>query len=269
MTEYLKLMRLHLPTGALLLLFPCLWSILLASKGNIDYILILKFILGAFLMRGAGCVINDFFDQDIDQKVERTKIRPIASGKISNKNALIFLLLLLFSSLLILLSLNKTSIYIGFISVILITIYPLMKRVTKYPQIFFGLFAFSIGALLGYSAVTNNIALEAIYLYIANVFWSIGYDTIYAHQDKKDDQLINAGSMAIALGDKTKIYVFFFYSLTLIFIGMTKFNYLTILGAFSLYLQLFLVDLDTPKDCMRAFKSNIIFGIIIVASFII
>ena len=217
-------MRLDRPVGIWLLLLPSLWGIVLALGGahNIDirtlYIIVL-FTLGAVIMRGAGCVINDIWDRDIDKQVERTRTRPIASGEISVKKALMFLATLLLMGLIILLQFNITTVILGIITLPLIISYPLMKRITWWPQLFLGL-TFNFGVLMGWSAIAGGIGLSPILLYIGAIFWTVGYDTIYAHQDKDDDGLIGVKSTALKFGDKSKLWVAGFYALSFMLISV-------------------------------------------------
>ena len=184
--SYIKLARIDRPIGSWLLFFPCLWSILLATKDifSLDhFIIIFLFALGSIVMRGAGCTYNDIIDKDIDKKVLRTAQRPLALGEISLKNAIIFLSLQLIVGLIILLQLNSLTIVIGLASVILILVYPYMKRITFWPQAWLAL-TFNWGALMGWSAITGTISWQAWTLYLAGFFWTLGYDTIYALQDR-------------------------------------------------------------------------------------
>ncbi|MFP4386007.1 MAG: 4-hydroxybenzoate octaprenyltransferase [Alphaproteobacteria bacterium] len=214
---YAYAIRLDRPIGIWLLLLPGLWGIALASGGlkNIDaktlYISTL-FFLGAITMRAAGCIINDLWDRDIDQKVKRTKSRPIASGTIGTKQALTLLLFLLATGLAILMQLNTTTITLGIISLPLIIVYPLMKRITWWPQAFLGL-TFNLGTLMGWSAITGSLAAPAWVLYIGGIVWTLGYDTIYAHQDITDDLKIGIKSTALRFGSNSKKWVTGFFVL--------------------------------------------------------
>ncbi len=216
-------MRLDRPVGIWLLLLPSLWGITLAMGGaqNIDIrttITIAIFTIGSVVMRGAGCVINDIWDRDIDKQVERTRSRPIASGEISVKKATIFLATLLLMGLIILLQFNMTTVILGILTLPLIISYPLMKRITWWPQVFLGL-TFNFGVLMGWSAISGELGLSSILLYIGAIFWTVGYDTIYAHQDKDDDTLIGVKSTALKFGDNSKLWVAGFYALSFIFIS--------------------------------------------------
>ena len=221
---YAYLMRIDRPVGIWLLLLPGLWGITLATGSLIHFSsdtlhIIALFTIGAVIMRGAGCVINDLWDRDLDKLVERTRNRPLASGDLSAKQGAMFLATLLLIGLVVLLQFNVTTIILGFTSLPLIALYPLMKRITYWPQIFLGL-AFNFGALMGWSAVTGSIGLPAIFLYIGGIFWTIAYDTIYAHQDKEDDLMAGVKSTALFFGDKAKLYVSGFLTGSIVFIAL-------------------------------------------------
>ena len=269
---YVKLARLDRPIGTWLLLFPCWWSIALAS-GGMPYMsagqwcLMLKFAAGAVLMRGAGCVVNDLWDRDLDGQVERTKTRPLPSGEISVRQALCFLAVLLGLSLLILLSLNVTCIILGVLSLLLVTTYPLMKRITWWPQFFLGL-TFNWGALMGWAAVKDRLELPAFYLYLAGIFWTLAYDTIYAHQDKEDDATVGIRSTALLWGDQSGWFVGICLLLCIFFLAIIKF-----FAAYSPFTVLLLMpvighaiwqllhwDMKNPDSCLEIFKSNAFFG---------
>jgi len=199
---YCRLMRLDRPIGTWLLLFPCWWSAALAAEGWPDLWLFALFAIGAVVMRGAGCTVNDWADRDFDGKVARTAARPIPSGAVSPRQALIFLVAQLLVGLLVLLQLNWFAIGVGAASLLLVFPYPFMKRITYWPQAWLGL-TFNWGALVGWAAVRGDLTLAPVLLYIAGVFWTLGYDTIYAHQDKEDDILVGVKSTALALGENT------------------------------------------------------------------
>lgn len=277
---YLRLMRLHQQTGIWLLLWPCWWSISLASTNTIPNIYLLTiFLLGAIAMRGAGCIINDIIDKDIDAKVERTKNRPIASGELSVKKAVFLLIILLCIGFFVMLQLNKTAIIISLVAFIMAIIYPTMKRLIAWPQFFLAI-TFNLGALIGWSTVKDgDIGMPAIFLYIAGIFWTLGYDTIYAHQDKKDDVVIGVKSTAVSMQDNTKRYVSIFYILMIAFISFAGvevfaensliFYFFITLALFQLFWQVIKVNLDEPKDCMNKFKSNMFLGSIIFVGIIL
>lgn len=215
---YAMLARLDRPIGAWLLLLPGWWAIALASGGigtlnGADFLLFLYFLLGAFLMRGAGCVVNDLWDRKLDAQVERTRVRPLASGTVRPWQALLFLLFLLMGGLVILLQLSPVTIMLGVLSLPLIALYPLMKRLTWWPQLFLGV-VFNFGALMGWSAVTGVLGLPAIILYAAGICWTLGYDTIYAHQDKEDDMRVGIKSTALKFGPDSWKWITGFYLAT-------------------------------------------------------
>ena len=269
---WLKLARMDRPVGTWLLLWPCWWSILMASDGFYLHTLALMilFAFGSLVMRGAGCTLNDIIDRDFDSQVERTKTRPIPAGEISVKQAVVFMALLSLAGFLVLISLNDFAIIVGASSLVLVGLYPFMKRITYWPQAWLGL-TFNWGALLGWAAVREEISLPAILLYAGGVFWTLGYDTIYAHQDKEDDAMVGVKSSALALGSKTKPALVFFYAsflICLIFAGnlaMSGIFYYLGLGfaALQLVWQIIKVDIDNPDVCLDIFRSNIHFGWII------
>ncbi|ELT89497.1 hypothetical protein CAPTEDRAFT_154146 [Capitella teleta] len=263
---YLQLMRFDRPIGTWLLFLPCAWSIsMAASPGALpDPAMLALFGLGSFFMRGAGCTINDMWDKDFDAKVARTKDRPIASGKVNQFNALAFLGAQLSVSLMILLSLNWNTIILGACSVIPCVIYPLMKRVTYWPQVFLGL-TFNWGSVMGWTAITGGVQWSVVApLYLSCLAWTLVYDTIYAHQDKEDDVLVGVKSTALRLGDNTKVWLSGFT--TCIAAGLTGAGVLCD-QTWPFYLgvsyvtahlahQIYAVDLNDPDDCGAKFRSN-------------
>ena len=274
---YALLMRLDRPIGTWLLLLPCWWSLGLGWQLNQQKITLLElgylyflFTVGAILMRGAGCTINDLWDRKLDQLVARTANRPIASGVISVTNAILFLLLLLTLSLTILLQLNETCWLLGFLVLLLVFSYPTFKRFTYWPQFVLGL-TFNWGALMGWVSITGTIDTPSLILYLAGIFWTLGYDTIYAHQDKEDDALIGVKSSALALENLTKPFIYIVYTVTIFGIFLigwiSKFSipfYLVCLIALcQLIWQIRALDLDSPNDCLKKFKSNRLFGFLI------
>jgi 4-hydroxybenzoate polyprenyltransferase len=215
---YILLMRLDRPVGTWLLLLPGWWAVMMAAGGILalngrDAALFALFGAGAVIMRGAGCVINDLWDRRLDREVERTRERPLASGAVSVTGALVFLSLLLLAGLAILLQMNIVAILLGVLSMFLVVGYPAMKRITWWPQAFLGL-TFNFGALIGWAAVTGALSVPAILLYAAGFFWTLGYDTIYAHQDMEDDARIGIKSTALRLGHKSWIWIARFYALS-------------------------------------------------------
>tara|TARA_B100001113_G_scaffold262290_1_gene217234 strand:- start:1309 stop:2205 length:897 start_codon:yes stop_codon:yes gene_type:complete len=270
-----QLARLDKPIGFLLLMWPCLWSYVYGSiifSYNIEIKYIIYFILGSVLMRGAGCTWNDLLDRKYDSKVKRTKDRPLASNKISLANAAIFLVFQLLLSLLILIQFNKLTIIVGLLSIIPIIIYPLMKRITWWPQLFLGI-TFNWGAIMGWTAITGELSYHCIILYFGCIFWTIGYDTIYAHQDKIDDNFLGLKSTAILFGSKTKFALYFFYLIfittLIITINIIEIENLYINSLFlffifiHLFSQIFFLNIDSPDNCLKIFKSNNSLGIII------
>ncbi len=273
---FARLARLDKPAGIWLLLWPCWWSVALASPHFPDWTLLILFAAGAAVMRAAGCVVNDVADKDFDAKVERTKNRPIASGAIDLRSAHIFLGALLLCGLAILLCFNRTAEIVGVASLPLIFVYPFTKRITHWPQAFLGL-TFNWGALMGWAAVTGSLDWPAFLLYFSGIFWTLGYDTIYAHQDKEDDLLIGVRSTALKLGARTRPYLFIFYGLGLagmaaagisakldpiFFAGLA-------LGAGQLFWQAATAKLDDPADCLAKFRSNFWFGLIVFVGIVI
>ena len=277
---YARLMRLDRPIGTWLLLLPCWWSLALGWKYQNESLglwelskFYLLFTLGAIVMRGAGCVINDIWDRKIDRMVSRTADRPIASGSISVVRALAFLLILLLIGLTILSQLNALCWILGFSVLGLVVSYPLFKRIIYWPQFILGL-TFIWGALMGWAAIIGSLDWLCLLLYLAGINWTLGYDTIYAHQDKNDDILIGIKSSAISLGSKTRLFLLVFYSLTIIILLLTgyiseftKIFYMLLgLAAAQLAWQVWQIDIDDPKDCLNKFKSNRSFGLLITVA---
>jgi 4-hydroxybenzoate polyprenyltransferase len=262
---YIRLARLDRPIGTWLLLFPGWWAIAMTAPPGAwpDWRLMALFAVGAVVMRGAGCTLNDIIDRDFDAQVARTRVRPIPSGAVSVKQALAFLAAQLAIGAAILLSLDRLAILLGLLVLVLIGTYPLMKRVTWWPQFFLGL-NFNWGALLGWAAAAGALALPAYLLYAGGIAWTLGYDTIYAHQDKEDDALIGVKSSALALGRRTRPFLFLFYAAAAalwlaagIAAHLTWPYYLGLgLAAAQLLWQAWRVDLDRPDDCLATFKSN-------------
>lgn len=264
---YMRLARWDRPIGTWLLLWPCWWSTALAATQTTqpypDVTLLVLFAIGSVAMRGAGCTYNDIVDRDIDAKVERTRSRPIPSGQVSTKAAFVFLVLQCLVGLAVLLSLNTFSIVLGLGSILLVAIYPFMKRVTYWPQLWLGL-TFNWGALMGWAAVTGGLDLPALLLYAGAIFWTVGYDTIYAHQDKEDDALVGVKSTALRFGSATKSALVFFYSAAFVLFvaagwlsGLGLVFYL-LMGTVAVHFagQIRRLDIDNPEVCLRIFKSN-------------
>lgn len=261
-SPYIRLLRLHQPAGIWLLLFPCWWSVALASDGLPSPWLMLLFGVGAVVMRGAGCIINDMADREFDRKVERTRSRPLASGELTLWQAICVLGVLLAIANLIALQMNPGTLLLALGSLPLVATYPFMKRITWWPQAFLGL-TFNWGALMGWTAVKTTLGLPALLLYVGGVFWTLGYDTIYAHQDKADDTHAGVKSSALRLGEHTRSFVAGFYALaTALWAGAITLQHgqaaslLLIPVAAHFYWQVASVDLNNPGSCMHYFRSN-------------
>lgn len=267
----LSLMRLQNPTGYLLVFFSACFGVLITNITiyNLVKLLLLLFI-GSIVTRGAGSVLNDIFDKDFDKHVLRTKNRPLANGTLNVSDAMILLTILSIISLTILLSLNKTAICLGFLTFIMIVLYPLMKRITFFPQVFLGL-TFN-GVLIGNSAVIDKISLEAIIMYIACCFWTIGYDTIYGFMDTEDDKKINLKSMPLFLEQKNyKLHLYCYYTIFMILfivaniIATHRLNYIPILCAYMMLIwQVVTLKISYPQNCLIRFKNNNYVGLILV-----
>lgn len=262
---YLRLMRADRPIGTWLLLIPCWWGLTAGMQNwNLQVLwYALLFTVGAYVMRGAGCAYNDIVDHDIDAKVERTALRPLPAGEISVKQAWAFLIALCLIGLLVLLQFNRLTIIIGLCALVLVAIYPFMKRITYWPQAWLGL-TFNWGALVGYAAINGALDPAAFVIYGAGFFWTLGYDTIYAHQDKEDDAMIGVRSTALRLGDDTKPWLAGFFGATLIGFGLAGWlmnvsavYYLALIPAAVHFLwQWRILDINDAHNCLRLFKSN-------------
>jgi len=272
---YARLARLDRPIGWWLLLLPCWWSVALASEGWPSPVLLFLFFIGSVAMRGAGCTWNDIVDRDIDAAVARTRLRPIPSGAISVKQAWGFLALQCLIGLLVLLTFNNFAIGLGFSSLLLVAIYPFMKRITNWPQLVLGL-AFNWGALMGWAAILGELSFAPILLYLGAVAWTVGYDTIYAHQDKEDDALIGVKSSALKLGGSTAKWLWVFYGLMIAALlaagalaGLGFFFYPVVaLAAALLVWQIVTLDIDDPARCLRLFRSNRDFGLVVFVAIV-
>jgi 4-hydroxybenzoate polyprenyltransferase len=277
---YLRLTRLDRPIGWWLLLLPCWWSAALAAVANRawgpDPWHILLFLIGAIVMRGAGCTWNDFVDRDIDGRVERTRTRPIPSGQISVKAALAFLVAQALIGLIVLVQFNRFAIVVGIASLSVVAIYPFMKRVTHWPQVFLGL-AFSWGALMGWAAARGNLEWPALALYAGSIAWVLHYDTIYAHQDREDDALAGLKSTAILFADGTKPALAAFSILAVILIGLAGYGagagavFAVGLIAFAGHLawQIARLDIANADSCLLIFRSNRDAGLILFAALLL
>jgi 4-hydroxybenzoate polyprenyltransferase len=277
---YLRLARLDRPIGSWLLLIPCWWSAGLAAIAARDPLPspwhLLLFFIGAFAMRGAGCTWNDIVDRDLDGRVERTRSRPIPSGQVSAAQAAAFLVAQALVGLAVLLQFNRFAITAGIASLGIVVVYPFMKRITYWPQIVLGL-AFSWGALMGWAAAFGRLDAPALVLYAGAIAWVIGYDTIYAHQDREDDALIGIKSTALLFGPRTKPMLAIFYGLAVVLIGLSgllvgaRAAFALGLVAFAGHLawQIVRLDIDDPDECLRLFKANRDAGLILFAGMLV
>ena len=276
---YLRLARLDRPIGSWLLLMPCWGSVGLAAihaRSQVNLWHLVLFFVGAFAMRGAGCTWNDIVDRDLDTRVERTRSRPIPAGQVTVAAAAGFLLLQALVGLVVLLQFNRFTVYIGFLSLAVVAVYPFMKRITYWPQIVLGL-AFSWGALMGWPATFGRLDLPAFLLYAGAISWVIGYDTIYAHQDREDDALIGIKSTALLFGERTKSMLALFYALVVALIALAGWRagggvvFALGLGAFAAHLawQIMRLDIHDPVLCLVVFKSNRDAGLILFAGLVL
>lgn len=273
---FLRLSRADRPIGGWLLMWPCWWSAALVAlhHGTAGQALwhLFLFLVGAFVMRGAGCTLNDIVDRDIDVQVERTRSRPIPSGQVSAKAALAWLGVQCLVGLAVLLQFNAFAVWLGIASLGVVAIYPFMKRITSWPQAVLGL-AFSWGALMGWAAVTAGLALPAILLFAGSVSWVIAYDTIYACQDKEDDAIVGVRSTALLFGERARLAVGGFYAgcvvliaLALAFNDASPLSFLGLTGfAVHLAQQVFRFDHRDGTLCLQIFRSNRDAGAILFA----
>ncbi len=276
---YARLARWDRPIGWWLLMWPCWWSVALASAsvGVMPSLLSLAlFMVGAILMRGAGCTYNDIVDRDFDAHVERTRSRPIPSGQVSVEGAMLFMIAQAMCALAVVLMFNAFTVVTAFVSLAVVALYPLAKRVTDWPQVVLGL-AFSWGALVGWTSVTGALATAPLLLYAGAIAWTVGYDTIYAHQDKRDDAIIGVRSTARLFGENTKLAVGIAYALTtvlfaaaLVSAGVGALAFAGLAGfAAHLFFQLRKVATEDPASCLAAFKSNRYAGWILFAGLVL
>jgi 4-hydroxybenzoate polyprenyltransferase len=276
---YLRLARLDRPIGSWLLLMPCWWSVGLAGMHNDRFPSlwhIVLFFIGAFAMRGAGCTWNDLVDRDLDGRVERTRSRPIPSGQVTVAQATMFMVAQALVGFLVLIQFNRFTVATGIASLLVVVIYPFMKRITYWPQIFLGL-AFSWGALMGWPAAFGRLDWPAIVLYAGSILWVIGYDTIYAHQDRDDDLLIGIKSTALLFGERTPTMLASFYAAATVLIAAAGFiaggGIIFAVGivAFAAHLawQVSRLDIDDPAHCLVLFKSNRDAGLILFAAMLL
>ena len=276
---FVELIRLKKPIGFMLLFWPCSWGLAYAYSLNQNQSLflyhLLLFFLGSVLMRSAGCIVNDIVDKDFDKKVLRTKKRPLASGMISVKKSLVYVVGLCFLAFLILIQFNFKTILLGMSSMLLAFSYPFMKRFTYWPQLFLGL-TFNWGVIMAWVSINNDISLQIIFLYIAAIFWTLGYDTIYGAQDIADDEVIGLKSTSIKFKKNIKFFVCTSYLITsalliiLFFekIGKNMFSFLLLLFVVSLIYQVINFNKNAPKTCLKTFKFNNYSGLLLFLSFL-
>ena len=275
---FVDLTRLKKPIGFMLLFWPCSWGLTLAydftKNYNLYFFYLLLFFLGSVLMRSAGCIINDIVDKEFDKRVSRTKLRPIASGQISIFLGCIYVIILCLMALLVLINFNYLTIILAFCSMPLAFTYPLMKRFTYWPQLFLGI-TFNYGLILGWTSVEYQMSILPFILYFGAIFWTLGYDTIYGYQDIVDDEIIGVKSTSIKFKNNPKKFIFACYSLTILsylLIGIImEFNYFYYLGAVLIIAHLFFYQLKNFDSknitlCLKIFKSNNFFGLIVFLS---
>ena len=278
---FIELTRIKSPIGFMLLFWPCLWGLTLAYDFNLGvftyFFYSTLFLSGSILMRSAGCIVNDIADKNFDRKVERTKNRPIASGKVSVKLASFYTLFLCAIAFLVLINFNYFTILMALISMPLAFTYPLMKRITYWPQLFLGI-TFNYGLILAWISILNEISIIPIIFYFGAIFWTLGYDTIYGFQDIKDDEIIGVKSTSIKFKNDPKKFLFISYSLFILSLFLVG-----ILMQFKIYYFLFMIipiihllvfqvkKLNTAlsKDCLTKFKSNNFLGLIIFINLLI
>ena len=271
---FIQLTRLNKPIGFLLLFWPCVWGLTLAyyfsGETNLYLKHMLLFFLGSVLMRSAGCIFNDIVDRNLDKKVQRTRERPIASGKVSVFEALIYIVFLCLVAFLILAQFNWLTIVLGISSMALAFAYPFMKRITYWPQLFLGL-TFNWGIIMGWTSIINSISIEPIILYLSAIFWTLGYDTIYGLQDIHDDEIIGIKSTSIKFKNNVKVFVGTCYSLCVLCILILGLlmeidKYILPLSAFfivSLIYQIKIFKPNDPKSCHFSFKVNNLTGLLV------
>ena len=273
LSPYLKLSRLHQRTGIYLVVFPALWGLTVAYQGMPPVQDILVFTLGAVLVRGAGCTINDLLDRDFDQNVQRTKMRPLASGELTLRQGIIWLGIQLLGAAFLLLFLNNLVFKMAFAALGLLSFYPLLKRVTYWPQLFLG-FAMNFSMLMAYASVKETFSCDIIFLYLGSVCWTLGYDTIYAYQDKKDDEIIGVKSSARILGTHIKLFLVLIYSCFIACLGYfliqakptTSGAYTYSLGgvlAILLYGQIYWCHFEKPAQWGQVFRFNTWVGLLV------
>ena len=278
---FIELTRLNKPIGYMLLFWPCIWGLTIAYEFNSDlktyFFYVLLFLLGAVLMRSAGCIVNDITDKNFDKLVERTKNRPIASGKVSIKLAGFYAFVLCGIAFLVLINFNFFTIWMALLSMPLAFSYPLMKRFTYWPQLFLGI-TFNYVLILAWIAITNEISIIPIIFYFGAIFWTLGYDTIYGYQDINDDEIIGVKSTSIKFKNNPKKFISFCYFIfisILILIGLLmNFNYFYFLFLFLpighlFFFQIYKLNIEDPTSCLSKFKSNNVLGLLIFFNLLI
>lgn len=272
---YVQLGRYDSPIGIWLLMLPALWGLVIAYDGIPNFFMLIAFVLGSCLIRGAGCTYNDLVDHKFDGDVERTADRPLPSGKLTRSQGIAFLIAQSAAAFLILMMLNFLTFCLGVLAVAIIGTYPWMKRYTYWPQVLLG-FAMNYGLLMAYTAVTNSMKAEVIILYIAGILWTLGYDTIYAHQDRKDDILLGLKSSAIAMGEHTQVFLTLVY--ICVFVLLSLLGLVEALGmwyiiavmavGFIFTYQVITLDIEDPVGCRQLFRTNQWVGIAILIGLI-
>ena len=278
---FLELRRLKRPIGYMLLFWPCLWGLTIAYNFSMSIQFFMKyallFFLGAILMRSAGCIVNDIFDKNFDSKVERTKNRPIASGDISIKLGLFYVLILCGIAFIVLIQFNFFTIILALGSMPLAFAYPLMKRFTYWPQLFLGV-TFNYGLILGWTSINSEISIVPIIFYIGAIFWTLGYDTIYGFQDIKDDEIIGVKSTSIKFKKNPKLFIFLCYLIFIViltYLGiLMNFNKIYFGGLILIAMHLFFfqvknLDINLNSNCLKIFKSNNFLGLLIFINLLI
>lgn len=269
-SPYIRLARFDKPTGFMLLFLPCLMAILLFAHNSKDYLLIPLFFIGSVFMRGVGCIINDYFDIDLDRQVERTSLRPLANNEVSKKNAIVFAILLSIIPFFIFIFFTPIAKILCLIAIIFVVFYPKMKLILTLPQLFLGI-TYNFGALIVYAQINNALSMMPVILYIALIFWTFAYDSIYSLQDLDDDIKIGINSAAVFFGKETVKIAFVSYSVMLIFLSLTILlagvNMISIVFLMLLFSKIFydLVKLDdeNPADCLAFFNKNVFYGTVI------
>ena len=272
---FIELVRLKKPIGFMLLFWPCVWGLTLAYNFNgekVTYFLYAGlFLVGAILMRSAGCIVNDIADRKFDIKVSRTKDRPIASGKISTNRGYVYSIILCLIAFIVLIQFNYLTIFLAFISMPLAFTYPLMKRYTYWPQLFLGI-TFNYGIILGWTSISNDLSITAFILYIGAIFWTLAYDTIYGFQDLNDDEIIGLKSTSIKFKSNPNLFLsfcYFVFLICLVIVGL-KMNFDKIYYIFIIfviihlfYYQLYRLNIKNIESCLQIFKSNNILGLLV------